>query len=139
MPLNFRFPISARNAAQRHAGDFHGRVERLASKRSWSMLRGQSDFKMRKSLWPLPPICAAAVPMVQVPGTVHFSPGRALDADACPSGGAGMVGTADDVLRLLDMLQSDGGGLLSPHTLRRMTSLQADAAAQAHGPGWAFG
>lgn len=77
--------------------------------------------------------------MVQVPGTVHFSPGRALDADACPSGGAGMVGTADDVLRLLDMLQSDGGGLLSPHTLRRMTSLQADAEAQAHGPGWAFG
>ncbi|QFS40384.1 serine hydrolase domain-containing protein [Burkholderia cepacia] len=43
---------------------------------------------------------------------VTYSPSRALDADAFPSGGAGMVGTAGDVLNLLDTLRAGGGSLL---------------------------
>ncbi|EMD9440035.1 beta-lactamase family protein [Burkholderia cepacia] len=43
---------------------------------------------------------------------VTYSPSRALDADAFPSGGAGMVGTAGDVLNVLDTLRAGGGSLL---------------------------
>lgn len=43
-----------------------------------------------------------------------FSPGRIFNPKAFQSGGAGMVGTAKDFLRLLEMLRTDGGNLLSP-------------------------
>lgn len=65
---------------------------------------------------------------------VRFAPSRALDPHAFPSGGAGMVGTAADVLRLLEMVRKDGGGMLKPETVARMTHSQV-----AQGPGWGFG
>ncbi|MFN7090482.1 MAG: serine hydrolase domain-containing protein [Allorhizobium sp.] len=47
-----------------------------------------------------------------------FSPGRIFNPRAFQSGGAGMAGTAQDFLRLLEMLRTGGGGLLSPETAR---------------------
>jgi CubicO group peptidase (beta-lactamase class C family) len=70
---------------------------------------------------------------------LRFAPTRALDAEAFPSGGAGMVGTAEDVLRLLETIRGDGAPLLSADTARRMTTDQVGADAQTQGPGWGFG
>ena len=48
-------------------------------------------------------------------GEVLFSPMRALNAGAYPSGGAGMVGDADDVLKLVEALRSGGGYFAAGH------------------------
>lgn len=53
-----------------------------------------------------------------------FSPGRIFNPKAFQSGGAGMVGTAKDFLRLLEMLRTNGGGLLSPEMARAALSNQ---------------
>ena len=68
---------------------------------------------------------------------VAFSPVRLLDAKAFPSGGAGMAGTAGDVLALLETLRA--GGLLQPQTRSAMFKVQARTSEQAEGPGWEFG
>ncbi len=68
-----------------------------------------------------------------------FSPGRALDPHVYPSGGSGMVATADEVMRLLEALRLHGGGILSPESVREMMSLQVGAEAEAGGEGWGFG
>ncbi|QEE45537.1 beta-lactamase family protein [Rhizobium sp. WL3] len=47
-----------------------------------------------------------------------FSPSRIFNPRAFQSGGAGMAGTAQDVMRLLEMLRKDGAGLL-PATLAK--------------------
>ncbi|HBF31460.1 serine hydrolase domain-containing protein [Rhizobium sp.] len=44
-----------------------------------------------------------------------FSPSRIFNPKAYQSGGAGMVGTAEDVLTLLETLRTGGGSILSPH------------------------
>jgi CubicO group peptidase (beta-lactamase class C family) len=46
-------------------------------------------------------------------GPVHFSPGRAMDASAYASGGAGMVGTAADYMRFLEAIRLGGAPVLS--------------------------
>jgi CubicO group peptidase (beta-lactamase class C family) len=53
-----------------------------------------------------------------------FSPGRIFNPKAFQSGGAGMVGTAGDVMRLLEMLRSGGTSLLSPETAKAALSNQ---------------
>ncbi len=68
---------------------------------------------------------------------VAFSPVRLLDPRAYPSGGAGMAGTASDVLKFLETLRA--GGLLQPQTRSAMFKVQAVARDQAEGPGWEFG
>ena len=68
---------------------------------------------------------------------VAFSPGRLLDPKAYPSGGAGMAGTASDVLTFLEMLRA--GVLLQPRTRSDMFEVQALTHGQADGPGWEFG
>ncbi|WP_242111787.1 serine hydrolase domain-containing protein [Luteimonas aquatica] len=70
---------------------------------------------------------------------VRFAPSRAFDAGAFPSGGGGMVGTAGDVLRLLEMLRGGGAPLLRAETVARMGTDQVGIAAQTQGPGWGFG
>ncbi|WP_223756341.1 serine hydrolase domain-containing protein [Myxococcus sp. RHSTA-1-4] len=69
---------------------------------------------------------------------VRFVPGRLLDARAHPSGGAGMAGTADDVLALLEALRGNGG-LLRPDTVASMFKAHVGPEAQTQGPGWGFG
>ena len=68
---------------------------------------------------------------------VAFSPVRLLDPKAFPSGGAGMAGTASDVLKFLETLRA--GGLLQPQTRSAMFKVQALTRGQAEGPGWEFG
>jgi CubicO group peptidase (beta-lactamase class C family) len=68
---------------------------------------------------------------------VAFSPVRLLNPDAFPSGGAGMAGTASDVLKFLETLRA--GGLLQQRTRDAMFTVQALTRGQAEGPGWEFG
>lgn len=51
---------------------------------------------------------------------VCYSPARVFDAQAYPSGGAGMVGTASDLMRLLETLRRGGGELLMPQWVEEM-------------------
>lgn len=45
-----------------------------------------------------------------------YAPSRALDANSFESGGAGMVGTADDYLKFLETIRKGGGPILKPET-----------------------
>jgi CubicO group peptidase (beta-lactamase class C family) len=69
---------------------------------------------------------------------VHFSPGRASNPNAFPSGGAGMVATAGDVLALLEAIRL-GKAPLTPAVTLQMMSAHVGAEAQTQGPGWGFG
>ncbi len=70
---------------------------------------------------------------------VRFAPGRALDPAAFPSGGAGMVGTAGDMLRFLEAIRTGGGPILKPETVKAMMADKVGPQAQTQGPGWGFG
>ncbi|MEB6336073.1 serine hydrolase domain-containing protein [Serratia rhizosphaerae] len=70
---------------------------------------------------------------------VEFSPSRALDATAYPSAGAGMVGSADDVIKLVETLRNGANGLLQPATVALLQRPHVSAAAEVQGPGWGFG
>lgn len=50
---------------------------------------------------------------------IHFVPDRVRNPASYPSGGAGMVGTAEDILTFLEAVRRDGGPLLSPQSARR--------------------
>ena len=50
----------------------------------------------------------------------RYAPGRALDAQAYPSGGAGLVGTAGDYLKFLEAIRNNGGSILMPETAQSM-------------------
>ena len=108
-----------------------------------------------------------ATPYVWANGTAHrmaetemvpnavsaarFQPGRALDAQAYPSGGAGMVGTAADYLKFLEAVRQNGNPILEPETALSMTSDQvcpifsqrlsatAGKTTEVVAPGWGFG
>jgi CubicO group peptidase (beta-lactamase class C family) len=54
-------------------------------------------------------------------GAISYSPARAFDPKAFPSGGTGMVGTAADYLRFIDAIRTGGGGVLRPETAAAMT------------------
>ena len=81
----------------------------------------------------------------------RFQPERALDAQAYPSGGAGMVGTAADYLTFLEAVRNNGGSILKPETAESMTSDQvrlvfsqresraAEKNSDVVAPGWGFG
>ncbi|PXW23846.1 serine hydrolase domain-containing protein [Paraburkholderia caballeronis] len=79
----------------------------------------------------------AAVPVGG--GVLRYTPERALDAHAYPSGGAGMVGTAPDFMRFLLAIRAGGGSVLKPQTVAQMMRDQVGTAAQTQGPGWGFG
>jgi CubicO group peptidase (beta-lactamase class C family) len=68
---------------------------------------------------------------------VAFSPVRLLERTAFPSGGAGMAGTAHEVLTFLEALRA--GRLLQRQTRSAMFEVQARTGGQAEGPGWEFG
>jgi CubicO group peptidase (beta-lactamase class C family) len=69
--------------------------------------------------------------------TLGFSPSRIFNSKAFQSGGAGMVGTADDFLVFLETLRTGGGAVLTPETVHlglcnRIGTLLSD-------PGCSFG
>ncbi|QTD93365.1 serine hydrolase domain-containing protein [Burkholderia anthina] len=79
------------------------------------------------------------VPIVEGFVGVTYSPSRALDAHAFPSGGAGMVGTAGDVLKVLDTLRAGGGALLPAALVDEMGRVQTGDVELPDRPGVGFG
>jgi CubicO group peptidase (beta-lactamase class C family) len=57
-------------------------------------------------------------------GPLTYSPSRAFDPKAYPSGGGGMIGTASDALRLLEAVRTGGKPILSEATAASMTRNQ---------------
>lgn len=72
-------------------------------------------------------------------GAVRFAPGRAFDPTAYPSGGAGMVGSAGDILAFLETIRRGGGSILRSGTVAEMMRDQVGTQAETQGPGWGFG
>lgn len=71
---------------------------------------------------------------------IVFAPSRAFDRASFASGGAGMLGSAPSMLRVLEALRRDGAGLLPPASARELRRNQiGDLAVDAQGPGWGFG
>ncbi|MEQ4617414.1 MAG: serine hydrolase domain-containing protein [Corticimicrobacter sp.] len=70
---------------------------------------------------------------------ISYSPARIFDAAAFPSGGAGMAGTAADLLRLLESLRQWGGTLLSDELIEEMGRDQTPGLELPNAPGFGFG
>jgi CubicO group peptidase (beta-lactamase class C family) len=72
---------------------------------------------------------------------IAYSPSRIFDANAFQSGGAGMAGTAGDVLTLLETIRTGGGRILKPETTRAMMSNQIGnlRVTAEPTPSWGFG
>ncbi|WP_175847995.1 serine hydrolase domain-containing protein [Burkholderia arboris] len=70
---------------------------------------------------------------------IRFEPARAFDADAWPSGGAGMVGTARDCVTLLDALRTGRDGWLEAAWGDEMARIQPGASELPDAPGFGFG
>lgn len=74
------------------------------------------------------------------PSAILYSPSRAFDPAAFPSGGVGMVGTASDYLRFIEAMRNGGTGVLKPDTLAAMTrNAIGDLSVSAAGPGFGWG
>lgn len=70
---------------------------------------------------------------------IRYSPSRALTPGSFPSGGAGMVGTAPDTLRLLEAIRKGGAPILSQVSAASMFANQiGDLTVTTHGPGFGF-
>ncbi len=78
-----------------------------------------------------------AVPFFGNP--VRLSPGRIFNPRAFPSGGAGMAGTAGDLIRLLESLRTGHSPVLDAASTRSMFDIQARTGGLAAGAGWEFG
>ncbi|WP_439853008.1 serine hydrolase domain-containing protein [Pseudomonas syringae] len=73
-------------------------------------------------------------------GWARLSSARAFDTTAYESGGAGMLGTADDYLRVLECLRLGGAPLLNPASTEQLLGNTMDqTAVENRGPGWKFG
>lgn len=70
---------------------------------------------------------------------IEFSPARALNRTAFPSGGAGMVGSASDLLRLLETLRQGGAPLLPAALVDEMGQDQTRGMTLPDAPGLGFG
>lgn len=79
------------------------------------------------------------VPAVEGTVGVTYSPARALDAQAFASAGAGMVGSASDVLHVLDTLRAGGGALLPAALVDEMGRVQTGDFDLPDRPGVGFG
>ncbi|POD91497.1 serine hydrolase domain-containing protein [Pectobacterium odoriferum] len=72
-------------------------------------------------------------------GGVTFAPGRIFNSASYHSGGAGMVSTAGDIMRFLDVVRTGGSPLLMSETVHAMVQNHVGVVAQTQGPGWGFG
>lgn len=70
---------------------------------------------------------------------IRYSLARIFDAQAFASGGAGMAGTAEDFLRLLEALRQGGGGLLPGALVDEMARDQTSGRKLPDAPGMGFG
>jgi CubicO group peptidase (beta-lactamase class C family) len=73
-------------------------------------------------------------------GPLTYSPARAFDPQAFPSGGAGMIGTAPDMLRFLEAIRAGGAPILPAEMTRLMLRNQTGKLVlDVAGPGKSFG
>ncbi|WP_434659913.1 serine hydrolase domain-containing protein [Klebsiella sp. MISC125] len=70
---------------------------------------------------------------------ISYSPERIFDPQAFPSGGAGMAGTAEDFLRLLEALRQDSGAILPSDLIAEMGRDWAINHELPNAPGFGFG
>jgi CubicO group peptidase (beta-lactamase class C family) len=78
-----------------------------------------------------------AVPLSGAPMT--FCPNRIFNQASYASGGAGMAGTGDDVLRFFESTQAVRDSLLRSDTVKQMMGTHVGHTAETWGPGWGFG
>ena len=71
-------------------------------------------------------------------GAISFTPGRTFDPASFASGGTGMNGTANDVLKLLEALRNGDGKVIRPETASAMTA-DTIAGLETTMPGWGWG
>ncbi|MEL5566766.1 serine hydrolase [Serratia ureilytica] len=79
------------------------------------------------------------LPFIDGSAGFHLSPARALDPLAYASGGAGMVGSAEDFLRLLEALRQGGTPVLPADWVTAFTSNQIGDLPMPFWPGRGFG
>lgn len=79
------------------------------------------------------------VPVFEGTVGIAYSPARIFDAQAYPSGGAGMAGTAGDFLRLLEALRQGCGALLPEALVEEMGRDQTGGLELAAAPGCGSG
>jgi CubicO group peptidase (beta-lactamase class C family) len=73
-------------------------------------------------------------------GPLTYSPARAFDPQAFPSGGGGMVGSAPDMLRFLETIRGGGNPILPVELVAQMLRNQTGGLfLDATGPGKSFG
>ncbi|MFT9180130.1 MAG: serine hydrolase domain-containing protein [Zymomonas mobilis] len=72
-------------------------------------------------------------------GGIIFSPRRATEKQAYPSGGAGMVGNAKDLLHFFEILRTGKEGFLSQETINRMFTNHIDPKISTDKAGFGFG
>lgn len=70
---------------------------------------------------------------------ITYSPSRIFDPQAFPSGGAGMAGTAQDLLRLLEALRQGSDVLLPNEWVTDMARDQTEGRELPDAPGFGFG
>ncbi len=92
-----------------------------------------------KNASPEPERMGAEASVVALTGTVKFAPDRIFDPESYHSGGAGMAGTAHEVLAILETIRKGGAPLLSKETVDLMTRDQAHGVRQPLDPGIGFG
>jgi len=86
---------------------------------------------------PVPMGPTHSVPFAVSP--LNYAPGRAFDASAFPSGGAGMVGTARGSLTFLETSRQGGAPILKGETVKLLTENQiGDIPVPIVGPGTGF-
>jgi CubicO group peptidase (beta-lactamase class C family) len=71
--------------------------------------------------------------------TIVFSPGRAFDPHAFPSGGGGMVGSGPDFVRFLEAVRTGGTPILTPRSTALLMTNQLQTITIADGPGEGHG
>lgn len=71
-------------------------------------------------------------------GEIEFVPDRYKNQDSFASGGAGMIGTATDFMKFLNVLEQQGKPILSSALASQMFTDYTEGKAQAQGPGWGF-
>lgn len=71
---------------------------------------------------------------------VKLSPARAFDKTSFRSAGAGMNGTAADMLKFVELIRTGGAPIVSRESAAAMMTVQTgDLPIVSRGPGWAFG
>ncbi|ASA21232.1 serine hydrolase domain-containing protein [Paenibacillus donghaensis] len=79
------------------------------------------------------------IPFLEGTAGFRLAPVRALDGKEYTSGGAGMVGSAGDFLRLLETLRKGGTPLLPESMVQEMAANQIGSLPMAYWPGRGFG